>query len=131
MPDETGVTVSNSPQGATIATKYLARTQEIVGVNRSDLEDILEFDASEVWFGGFGTFLASGAVWLAVEKVLEQEVYQMTPLLWVCLLCVCVGAFLIYQGFKMHGRKRSRIERIFSETRELVGPTSATPSLNP
>jgi len=54
----------------------------------------------------------------------------------VCLFLLITGLFLAWQGKKMHDEKRSRIERIFRETREhsvletplqILGPNAATP----
>ena len=109
---DTGIPVS----GATFETSYLKRKQEVVPVTRSDLDDLIEFDSSELAFGGFGMFLLSGAVWLAAEKLLEQKQFGMNPLLWLCLLCVVVGIFLVIQAWRMHYRKIKRITRIYSET---------------
>ncbi|WP_298919992.1 hypothetical protein [uncultured Roseobacter sp.] len=51
----------------------LTRHQELIGVNRHDLEDLLKFDTLAVGLGAFGMFLLSGAVWLGVEKFLEAK----------------------------------------------------------
>lgn len=114
------------PVGATIQPQYMVRYPETIAVNKSDLEDLKEFDESAVRFAGLGTFLASGAVWLMVEKALENwSAFKWSPLFWLCLLCVIVGAFLVYQGRAMHLRKASRIDRIFSESRPLTNAGGA------
>jgi hypothetical protein len=114
-----------TPTGATVETTYLSRRQEVVGVNKNDLEDLVDFDASEISFGGVGMFFVSGSAWLFVEKYLEnKDLFLLSPLFWVCLMAVAVGGFLLYQAFRMHRKKRSRIQRIFSETKDI---TDATP----
>lgn len=96
-------------------------------MNRSDLEDIREFDESAVRFAGFGTFISSGAVWLFAEKAFEGwDDFRGTTLFSVCLLCIAVGGFLVYQGWRMHRRKASRIDRIFAETRPIDGSVGSS-----
>ena len=113
--------------GATVSTTYLERKQEFVAVNKTDLEDIIEFDNASLGFSGFGMFLVSGSGWLAVEKLLEQkDSVVMAPLLWVCIIAIFVGLFLLYWGYRMHGRKRNKITRIFSETRVVGNNVKST-----
>jgi hypothetical protein len=69
------------------------RKQEIVGVNRNDLDDIKEFDGMQALFANLGMFLLAGSTWLGLEKVLEQEVFHWTPLLAVCATASAVGIF--------------------------------------
>lgn len=116
-------------QGARIHSNYLVRKQEVVSVNRTDLEDIRDFDSSAGSFTTFGVFLLSGSVWLGAEKIFEahstEDGFAMTPLLWLCLLCAVVGAFLWHQGTKMAAKKTSRIQRIFDETQETPAENRA------
>jgi hypothetical protein len=122
-------TTGGNSQGAQMDNIYLRRRQELVSVNRTDLEDIREFDSSAQAFTASGIFLMGGGSWLGVEKVFEASSselgFHMTPLLWVCALCVGVGIFLWLQGSKMASRKITRIERIFDETEE-IRPTNST-----
>lgn len=123
----TGVAPNSTPrfQGATVVPKYWVRSQEYVNVTRSDLEDLRDFDTTAIRFGALGTFFMSGAAWLWVEKALEDwKAFFLSPMFWVCGLCVIVGLFLIWQGTEMHRKKASRIDRIFNETTELVDVTT-------
>ena len=123
--------------GATFNTEHLIRNQQVVAVNRNELEDILAFDASALNFGGLGTFFASGGSWLFLEGFFTLgKGAAWTPLMWVCALSVVVGLFLFAQASIMHKRKRSKIERIFAETKPansatasgaLAGRTDSTP----
>jgi hypothetical protein len=92
------------------------RKQEIVGVNRNDLDDIKEFDGMQALFANLGMFLLAGSTWLGLEKVLEQEVFHWTPLLAVCATASAVGIFFFAVGWRMRSKKIARIDRIFSET---------------
>ena len=107
------------PSGAVITSQYLERRQEIVGVNRNDLEDILGFDGMAATFGGFGMFLLSGAGWLLVDKLVEQPVLSMTPPVVICGVISLAGLVFLGAGIYVHQKKRGRIDRIFQETRPL------------
>lgn len=102
--------------GATITSNYLVREQEVVGVNKSDLEDLLEFDTMATGLGAFGVFLMSGALWLGLEKLFESDSFKITPLLAFCIASVLFGAVSSFVGMRMRNKKRSRIQRIFDET---------------
>jgi hypothetical protein len=115
-----------SQVGATFHHQYLERSQQVVAVNKNDLEDLLEFDTSAISFGGFGMFLLSGAFWLLMEKILEAKELLLTPVNAFCSLAVAIGVFLVYQGWRMHSRKRLRIERIFNET--TIKPSASATS---
>ena len=104
------------PVGALIHSEYLERRQEIVPVNRNDLEDLLGFDAMEAFFGGGGIFLLSGAGWLALEKVMEQTDFVLTPLIAFCGACVVFGLIFLGVAVFMRIKKRHWITRIFQET---------------
>ena len=104
--------------GATVDTRYLQRIQEVVAVNRNDLEDLLDYDTSALSFGGFGLSLISGAAFILVEQWFSQSEGGVNTLMKVCLGLLSIGVFLAWQGKKMHDKKRGRIERIFRETRE-------------
>lgn len=125
QPDANAVTTqkkSSLPDGnqagATLDTRYLQRVQEVVAVNRNDLEDLLDYDTSALSFGGLGITLLSGAGFILVEQWLTSATGKVNPLMQVCLVLVFFGCFLLWQGKKMHDKKRNRIERIFRETRD-------------
>ena len=94
-------------------------------MNRNDLEDLLDYDASAISFGGLGVALVSGAGFILIEQWFTSDTGQMNALMQVCLLLVAIGLFMGWQGKKMHDKKRSRIERIFRETREDQAPEGA------
>ena len=105
--------------GATISTTYLRRKQTVLPVNKNDLEDILDFDGMEIIFCGLGVFLLSGAIWLGIEKVSEQESFEWTVLLVVCAASIITGVIFLSAGGWAHYKKRRRIKRIFEETEEI------------
>lgn len=112
--------------GATVDVRYFNRRQDYVSVNRNDLEDLRDFDSSAVSFGAIGMFLLSGAVWLLLEKLLTEGASANRALVSICSLSILVGAFLIWQGGKMHKKKTNRINRIFEET-EPFNPSTSGP----
>jgi hypothetical protein len=107
------------PTGAVIYNEYLVREQEVVGVNKSDLEDIMTFDGIEALFTGVGLFLLSGAVWLGIDKLLSQSEFQLTPLLSLCGVSSLFGLMSVVTGFLMRKQKRAKISRIFAETKPI------------
>jgi hypothetical protein len=107
------------PSGAVITSQYLERRQEIVGVNKNDLEDILGFDGMAALFGSLGMFLLSGASWLMVDKILDQNVFQITPPIAICAVISFAGLVFLGAGAYVHRKKRGRIDRIFNETKPL------------
>lgn len=119
--------------GATISNRYLNREQEIIGVNRTDLEDILAFDRRELRSGGLGLFLFSGSFWLLVPELIQQwkdkDVwFSLTPTVIICALLLVFGLYLLYDGHDIRRLKRGRIDRIFNETKPR---NSATPNPTP
>lgn len=104
------------PSGAVITSQYLERRQELVAVNRNDLEDILGFDGLAAIFGGLGMFLLSGAGWLLVDKLLEQPEFSVTTAIGICAVISFSGVVFLGAGAWIHTKKRSRIDRIFKET---------------
>ena len=112
--------------GATVSTRYLERVQEVVAVNRNDLEDLLDYDTSALSFGGVGLSLISGAAFILLEQLFSQPEPALNTLMKFCVGLLLIGAFLLWQGKKMHDKKRNRIDRIFRETREYE--TASTPS---
>ena len=137
QPARTGVSQPANASGATINSQYLERTQEIVAVNRSDLEDLLAYDTDSIAFFGFGSFLMSGSVWLLAEQVfgdngvLVDGKLQMNALTWVCVGALAFGAIMMVFGLRQHSRKRNKINRIFHETRPVQSTTpqqGTTPS---
>lgn len=105
--------------GATINSTYHERNQDVIAVNKSDLEDILSFDGISAFFGTVGMFFLSGSVWLIVDKGLGTETFVMTPLLGFCFASVIFGVVFLFAGAFMHSKKRGRITQIFNETKPI------------
>ncbi len=95
-------------------------------MNRNDLQDLLDYDTSALSFGGFGLSLVSGAAFILLEQWYSTT--GMNTIMKVCLGLLVIGSFLVWEGKKMHDKKRNRIARIFKETREYGG--GATPAQN-
>jgi len=105
--------------GARIKHNYLERQQEIIAVNRNDLEDILSFDGMQSLLSGFGLFLLSGALWLGLDKILSEPSLAFTPELAICGCCVLFGVVFLSFGLYMGAKKRGRITRIYRETKAI------------
>ncbi len=88
-------------------------------MTRDDLEDILGFDGVAAFFGGFGLFMLSGAVWLIVENTLDKDGFSLDPLMSFCAAAVIFGVTFLATGAYFHSKKRGRIKRIFDQTKRL------------
>ncbi|MBL9049036.1 MAG: hypothetical protein JNK19_02865 [Tabrizicola sp.] len=97
-------------------------------MNRNDLEDLLDYDSSALSFGGIGVSLISGAAFILIEQWFTSSDGPVNTLMKVCFGLIAIGAFLTWQGKKMHDKKRSRIERIFRETQEYLIAETPTPT---
>lgn len=107
---------NRSSAGALIVHSHLNRRQEVVGVTRDDLEDVLGFDGIAALFSGLGVFLLSGSIWLIVENALDADGFDMTSLMSFCLASAIFGAACLAAGVFFHAKKRGRIKRIFDQT---------------
>jgi len=103
--------------GAMIQHRHLNRQQEVVGVTKDDLEDILGFDGIAASFGALGMFLLSGAVWLIADKSLGSDGFTLNALMGFCMASVVFGAACLGAGAFFHAKKRGRISRIFDQTK--------------
>ena len=106
--------------GAMIVHSHLNRQQEVIGVTRDDLEDILGFDGLAAGFGALGMFLLSGACWTLAENALDADGFAMDALSSFCIASIIFGAACLLAGILLHRRKRGRIRRIFDQTK-IVG----------
>lgn len=111
--------------GAQISQTYLVRRQRSVAVNERDLKELLTIDAVQQGLMAVGTFMASGAIWLGAEKILEQEKFQFTPLLALCIASAVAGLTLFTAGFVLYIMRRNKIRDIFHEVEETTTTTTS------
>jgi len=102
-----------------IKHSHLDRQQEVVGVTRDDLDDILGHDGISAFFGALGVFLLSGSVWLIVENTLDTDGFAMNSLMAFCISCFIFGLASLGAGTFFHVKKRGRINRIFEQTKRV------------
>jgi hypothetical protein len=102
--------------GALIESEYHSRTSKVVPVNETDLRDLLSLDAVELGLTGFGQFMASGSLWLFLDKYMEPN-FTWNALSGFCAASFIFGVILFAAGLGMRMMKRGRINRIFNETR--------------
>lgn len=105
--------------GASIQQVYLVRKQRTVAVNETDLEELLSFEILQQGLMGVGLFLVSGALWLGIEKLLEQDSLVLTPLLSLCIASTVAGITLFIAGACIFIMRRKKVRKIFSEVTEL------------
>ena len=108
-----------APSGAMIRNRYLERSQEVVAVNRYDLETIKDFDGRSSRFSAMGIFLMSGAFWLVMDRISAQEKFELTNTIISCIFSIILGIILAYVGFVFGKEKRKSIDRIFDETKAV------------
>ena len=105
--------------GARIDHNYLVRKQNVIGVNESDLRELLTFDLVQQVLMGLGVFFLAGSSWLGLEKILEQPEFQLTPLIGACIAFSVCGVILFVVGVVFFLLRRGKIRKIFSEVSEL------------
>lgn len=101
--------------GARIETHYQHRTTKVVGVNETDLRDLLTIDGVELGLISFGQFMFSGALWLLLDKM-SEEAFAWGALTGFCAASILFGLALIVAGWSMRHMKRRKINSIFNET---------------
>jgi hypothetical protein len=118
------------PVGAHIKQTYLVRHQEVIAVNRRDLKDILDTDLLASGLSGVGLFFLSGALWLGVDRMIDQTEFTLTPAIYAFLVISLSGLALLIAGGILALKKRGKISDIFDETEELkpIGQVSSDPT---
>lgn len=101
--------------GAQIESHYVNRTTKVVGVTEADLQDLLSIDAVELALLGLGQFMASGALWLFLDKYMDPD-FTWNALTGFCAASFLFGAILVGAGYFLRSMKRAKIKRIFQET---------------
>lgn len=103
-------------QGAFIETSYMVRQQRAIPVFENDLKDIKEFDGLQQGLFGVGVFFISGAMWLGVEDLTQQEgPLKLTATLLTCGVSIIAGAIFCIAGYVMWRMKSRKIETIFQQ----------------
>lgn len=116
----TGSTGSKSSKrtGSKIHHNYLHREEDVVGVIRSDLHDLLEIDLMSVMLFGAGNFFLSGSLWLLAEKLFEDP--RPVPMILFCVVSAVFGLALFAVGWRLHKIKRNKVERIMEQSTEYT-----------
>lgn len=107
-----------------MVSEYYSRTQQVIPVNRNDLEDLVTFDGLQFSAMSLGGFFLSGATWLGAEKLLDQEKFAWTPILALCSVSICFGLLALVAGFVLRNNKRRRLNRILKETSTISADNS-------
>ena len=95
--------------GARLESRYHQKEQDVVGVPVGDIRDASSSANEEVLQFTVGTFFASGAFWLGIERVLTEGWDD--PVVWVCGVTVVFGLVLSITGFRQSQRRVRRLER--------------------
>lgn len=101
-------------------TKH-TRRQDVVEVNKRELEELNELDWSSQTQMLLGQFFIGGGAWLAAEKGLERQQGEAiwTPIFSVSIGAAIVGVVLLVYGIFAWRMKSRRIKAIFDEMEEL------------
>ncbi|WP_139218704.1 hypothetical protein [Roseivivax halotolerans] len=99
--------------GSTITTSYGTINQEVVPVTKDQLIEMKESSVEEFWQFAVAEFVVAGALWLAIEKLLDRsEGEPLSPIFWVCLVAVALGAVVGWAGFRQLQRRKTKIDKI-------------------
>lgn len=109
----------SKPTGAMIKHNYLNRVQDVIGVNRSDLEDILNSGSIEPFLFNFGIAALSGSLPLGISKLLSQKEFNFTALIAICACFTIFGIITLYCGFQMKKKRKSKIDILFEEAKTI------------
>lgn len=100
--------------GAKLVTEYQHRRTKAVAVNEQDLRELLNVDGVELALTGVGQFMASGSLWLFLDRYFSSD-FSWTALTGFCASAFVFGVVLVGCGLCMRLMKRRRIKRIFEE----------------
>src|SRR5215210_912103 len=95
--------------GAKLRAVYHEGEQQIAPVPVMDLKDATASATEETILSTGGTFLASGAAWLGLER-LVTEGWQ-DQLFGICVVAVVAGVILSYVGHRQRSRRVTRLMR--------------------
>lgn len=99
----------SSGAGAKFVQQYHTATQDVVGVPVMDIRESASYALEEVLLFAVGNFMASGAFWLGIERIITAGYKD--SLFQVCLLSLLFGATLAFVGFRQMRRRVSRLSR--------------------
>jgi len=108
MSEHDGINVT-SGNGAQLEPVYHHNKQSIVGVPVMDLREASSSAVEEVAQFSVGGFLASGAFWLGVERLVTEG--GTDALFLACIAFFICGGVLALTGFRQSLRRVRRLER--------------------
>jgi len=95
--------------GAKLKAIYHEGEQQIAPVPVMDLKDATATATEETLLSTGGTFLASGAVWLGVERLVTEG--WADQLFGICIVAVVAGFILSFVGHRQRARRVNRLMR--------------------
>lgn len=105
--------------GAKLRTIYHEGEQDIAPVPVMDLKDATASATEETLLSTGGTFLASGAIWLGIERLVT--VGWQDQLFGVCAVAILAGSILSFVGHRQRSRRVTRLMRYCpKDTPEMV-----------
>lgn len=95
--------------GSKLNSVYHDGVQEVAPVPVMDIKDAAASATEETVLSTGGTFLASGAVWLGVERLATEGIRD--QLFGICVVAVIAGLILSWVGHRQQSRRVKRLER--------------------
>jgi len=92
----------------------LIRRQQILAVQRSDLENIRNFGGTGSKFSTAGMFFLNGGLWLGVDKITSWFEGPSPAIIWICGFSVLLGIVLCGVVAIFSRNKSDFITQIFS-----------------
>ncbi|MEG3155825.1 hypothetical protein [Sphingomonas sp. RB1R13] len=102
-----------APGGATLEPIYHQGKQGVVGVPVMEIKDATSSAFEERMLSVVGTFFASGAFWLGVDKLISEG--PANPVFLVCLISMVCGGVVAWTGYRQSARRVNRLERYCPE----------------
>lgn len=82
-------------------------------MTKDQLIDMKESSVEEFWQFTIAEFVVAGALWLAIEKFVDRaENEPLSPIFWICLVAVLLGATVGWAGFRQLRRRKTKIDKI-------------------
>lgn len=120
--------IAGATQGAGYRAAYTDRKIPVVSVSIDELEDFKSASKDEFAQFAIAQFMAAGAFWLGIERLVTIPEFWTDLLFWICVVCLIAGCCVGYFGFQQMRRRQTRIERIITSAQiRAAGITSHTP----
>lgn len=100
-------------EGARVHAHYQDRHEEYVLVTRDDLREIRTFGWMQQVLFGIGMFLFSGAFWLLMELIANEQHFEFTLWMGMCIISMAGGGIIGIVGLVIFTLRQKRLGKYF------------------